>query len=127
MFHFLLYVAKRLSSINFREKQTILNQISNLTRVNLTHTLGAPLSHSQATFCLSFRFMDRATLPDYGAPHLVPHSRSCSATDFISSILSILFILSLRESGRYVHLLGRLVTRLAAYHIYGMWPVLSIA
>ena len=34
---------------------------------------------------------------------------------------------SLRESGRYVHLPGRSVTRLAAYHIYGMWLVLSNA
>jgi len=34
-------------------------------------------------------------------------------------------ILSLRESGRYVHLPGRSVTRLTAYHIYGMWLVLS--
>jgi len=48
----------------------------------------------------------------------------CSAT---SSILSILFILSLRHSGRYVHLPGRSVTRLTAYHIYGMWLVLSNA
>ena len=35
--------------------------------------------------------------------------------------------LSLRESGRYVHLPGRSVTRLTAYHIYGMWLVLSNA
>ena len=35
--------------------------------------------------------------------------------------------LSLRESGRYVHLPGRLVTRLTAYHIYGMWLVHSNA
>ena len=35
--------------------------------------------------------------------------------------------LSLRESGRYVHLPGRSVTRLATYHIYGMWLVLSKA
>ena len=33
--------------------------------------------------------------------------------------------LSLRESGRYVHLPGRSVTRLTTYHIYGMWLVLS--
>src|SRR6185437_5784335 len=46
LFHFLLYVAKGSSSLNFREKQTILNRISNLARVNLRHTLGVLSSHS---------------------------------------------------------------------------------
>src|SRR6185369_6727515 len=68
MFHFLLYVAKGSSSLNFREKWTILNQISNLARVNLTHTLGALTSDSKATICLSFRFMDMASLPGYSEP-----------------------------------------------------------
>ena len=40
MFHFLLYVAKGSSSLNIHEKRTILNRISNLSWVNLTHTLG---------------------------------------------------------------------------------------
>ena len=40
-------------------------------------------------------------------------------------VTSIFDFLSLRESGRYVHLPGRSVTRLTAYHIYGMWLVLS--
>ena len=71
MFHFLLYVAKVSSSLNIREKRTILNRISNPCKVNLTHTLGALLSHSKATFGFSFRFVDRATLPDYRAPLLV--------------------------------------------------------
>ena len=130
MFHFLLYVAKGSSSLNIREKRMILNRISNLARVNLTHTLGAPLSHSQATFSLSFRFMDRATLPDYRAPHLVPHNHSCSATLFnrapTSSHIHFIHPIPKREWGK-VHLQGRLVTRLAAYHIYGMWLVLSNA
>ena len=39
-----------------------------LARINLAHTLGALTSHSQATVCLSFRFMDRATLPGYSEP-----------------------------------------------------------
>ena len=43
----------------------------NPCKVNLTHTLGAPLIHSKATFGFSFRFMDKATLPDYRAPLLV--------------------------------------------------------
>jgi hypothetical protein len=55
----LLYVAKGSSSLNLREKWTILNQISNLTRVNLTHTLGTSNDRSEATVCLSFRFVDQ--------------------------------------------------------------------
>ena len=61
-------MAKGSSSLNFCEKRTILNRISNLARVNLTHTLRALTSHSKATVCLSFRFMDRATLPGYSEP-----------------------------------------------------------
>ena len=68
MFLSLLYVAKGSSILNFREKRTILNRISNHARVNLTHTLGALTSHSQATICLSFRFMDRTTLLGYSEP-----------------------------------------------------------
>ena len=112
LFHFLLYVAKGSSSLKFSKKRTILNRISNLARVNLTHTLGAPMSHSQATVCFSFWFMDSATLPDYSEPDPLC-SRSCCNIN--------LKFLSLRESGGYVHLPGRSVTRLAAYHIYGMW------
>ena len=63
MFLFLLYVAKGTSSLNIREKRTILNRISNLAMVNLTHTLGALTSHSQATVCFSFRFMDQRHSP----------------------------------------------------------------
>ena len=63
MFHFLLYVAKGSSSLNFREKQMILNRISNLARVNLTHMLGVPSSHSQATVGFSFRFVDQGHSP----------------------------------------------------------------
>ena len=59
MFHFLLYVAKGSSNLNIREKWTILNQISTLARVNLTHTLGALTRYSQATVGFSFRFMDQ--------------------------------------------------------------------
>ena len=67
LFHFLLYAAKGLSSLIHCGRRTILNRNSNLARINLTHMLGAPSSHSQATFGFSFRFMDRFTLPDYRA------------------------------------------------------------
>ena len=50
---------------------------------NLAHTSGIPSGHSQTTVCLSFRLVDRNTLPDYRAPRstrarstLVPRSRS---------------------------------------------------
>jgi hypothetical protein len=53
-------VTKGSSSLNLREKQTILNRISNLARVNLTHTLGTPKGHSEATVCLLFRLVDQS-------------------------------------------------------------------
>jgi hypothetical protein len=55
----LLYVAKGSSSLNLREKRMILNQISNLARVNLTHTLGTFNDRSEATVCLLFRLVDQ--------------------------------------------------------------------
>jgi hypothetical protein len=55
----LLYVAKGSSSLNLREKRTILNRILDLARVNLTHTLGTSNDRSEATVCLSFRLVDQ--------------------------------------------------------------------
>jgi hypothetical protein len=55
----LLYVAKGSSSLNLREKWTILNRISNLARVNLTHTLGTSTDGSEATVYLSFQLVDQ--------------------------------------------------------------------
>ena len=63
MFYFLLYVAKVSSSLNIREKRTILNRISNHARVNVTHTLGALSSHSKATIYFSFWVMDQGHSP----------------------------------------------------------------
>ena len=37
-------------------------------KVNLTHTFGTPSGRSQTTVNLSFRLVDRVTLPDYRAP-----------------------------------------------------------
>ena len=56
-------MVKRSSNLNFSEKRTILNRISNLARVNLTHTLGVPSSHSQATICFSFWVVDQRHSP----------------------------------------------------------------
>ena len=67
MFHFLLYVTKRLSNLNIREAAEQFEPNFNPCKVNLTHTLGAPLGHSQATVGFTFRFMDRDTFPDYRA------------------------------------------------------------
>ena len=75
-------------------------KIFNLARINLAHMLGALTSHSQATVCFSFRFMDRATLPDYREPDPLC-TRSCCAT--YHNFQHKFNFLSLRESGRYVH------------------------
>ena len=120
LFLFLLYVAKGSSSLIHREKRTILNRNSNLAKINLAHT---HLEYCRVTpkqpFTSHSGSCIRATLPDYREP---PHLCSRSvATSFNKNFLS------LRESGRYVHLPGRSVTRLTAYHIYGMWLVLSNA
>jgi hypothetical protein len=56
-------VAEGSSSLNFREKWTTLNRISKLARVNLTHTLRALTSHSQATVGFSFQFRDQCHSP----------------------------------------------------------------
>ena len=50
---------------------TVRTEFQSLQGKPNTHTLGALLSHSKATFGFSFRFVDRATLPDYRAPLLV--------------------------------------------------------
>jgi hypothetical protein len=62
-FLLLLYVAKGSSSLNLREKRTILNQIQPC-KVNLTHTLGTSNDDSKATVCLSFRLVDSSTTSD---------------------------------------------------------------
>jgi hypothetical protein len=52
-------VAEGISNLNLREKRTILNRISILARVNLTHTLGTSKDHSEATVSLIFWVMDQ--------------------------------------------------------------------
>jgi hypothetical protein len=56
----LLYVAKGSSSLNLREKRTIPESNFNPCKVNLTHTLGTPIGHSEATVCLSFRVVEQS-------------------------------------------------------------------
>jgi hypothetical protein len=53
----LLYVVKGSSSLNLREKWTIIESNFSLARVNLTHTLGTSNDSSEATVCLSFRLV----------------------------------------------------------------------
>ena len=86
---------------------------------NLVHTSGTPSGHSQTTVDLSFRLVDSATLPDYRAPrpNLVPRSRSVAQHKNKTY--------PYWESERYIHSPVQSATRLAAYHIYGMWLVLS--
>ena len=72
----LLCVAKRSSSPELWEANDS-NRIFYPGQVDLTHTFGTPSGRSQTTVCLSFRLVDRNTLPDYRAPrsNLVPPSR----------------------------------------------------
>jgi hypothetical protein len=46
-------MAEGISSLNFRERRTILNRVSTL-QGKPTHTLGTPTGRSEATVCLSF-------------------------------------------------------------------------
>jgi len=79
----LLCVAKRSSSLISSWEADDSESKFNLARINLAHTSGIPSGHSQTTVDLSFRLVDRNTLPDYRAPRstrarstLVPRSRS---------------------------------------------------
>ena len=118
LFYFLLYVAKGSSSLSICEKRTILNRISNLARVNLTHAWSTIDSLPSNRLLL---------IPVHGSGPFSPTTENHHI--FVVAVLqhNIYIFLSLRESGRYVHLLGRSVTRLTAYHIYSMWLVLSNA
>jgi hypothetical protein len=58
-FLLLLYVVKGSSSLNLREKRTILNRIQPC-KVNLAHTLGTSNDSSEATICLSFQLVDQS-------------------------------------------------------------------
>jgi hypothetical protein len=60
MLLFLLYVAEGISSLNLREKRTIPESNFNPCKVNLTHTLGTPTGHSEATVSLIFRVIDQS-------------------------------------------------------------------
>jgi hypothetical protein len=105
-----------------------LNRISNLARVNLTHTLGTPKGRSEATVCLSFRLVDQChhkRLQD----HTHFQSAGCTSVARLQNPYSWLpsntySYTSNKVTKRskymwwgYVHFSGRLVTRLTAYHI----------
>jgi hypothetical protein len=122
----LLNVAKGSNSLNLHEKRTILNRVSKLAMVNLTHTLGTSNDRSEATVCLSFRLMDQ-----YHHKRLYDHIRTqmcrtyvCSATTWSYSCplcrtysrTSVhVQKTKLRVVG-YAHSSGWSVTRLTAYH-----------
>ena len=73
----LLCVADQLSSLISSWEVDDSESKFNLARINLAHTSGTPSGHSQTTIYLSFRLVDRVTLPGYRAPrsNLVPPSR----------------------------------------------------
>jgi hypothetical protein len=82
----LLYVAKGSSSLNLCEKRTIPESNFNPCKVNLTHTLGTPTGHSEATVCLSFRVMEKChhkRLQDYTHIQCTGHTSTARLYDCI--------------------------------------------
>jgi hypothetical protein len=138
-------VAKESSSLNLREKQTILNRISKPCKANLTHTLGTSNDCSKATVCLSFRLMDQihrkglqdhthiqcagrtsvARLHDRTPIHLCEtyayNVHDCRTySHLLWNVLPHVGACAknqITSGGRYVHSSGRLVIRRTAYHI----------
>jgi hypothetical protein len=123
----LLYVAKGSSSLNLREKRTILNQISQPCK-------GNPNSHTW-NIQWSFRSNRLPFIPTRGlvppqatvGPYAHPMSRTyvCSVTTWLYSCplcetysrTSVHVKNQITSGGGYVHSSGQLVTRLTAYHI----------
>jgi hypothetical protein len=124
----LLYVAKGSSSLNLREKQTILNRISKPCK-------GKPNSHAWS-IQWSFRsnrlpfFPTRGSVPPQATvgPYAHPMCRTyvCSATTWpysyplcrtYSRTSVCMQKTKLRVVGGFVHSSGWSVTRLTAYHI----------
>jgi hypothetical protein len=130
-------VAEGISSLNLREKQTILNRIQpckgkpnshawNLQRLFRSNRLpfipGRGIGPPQATVgpCahqLCRTYVRSATTWPYSCPLRGTYSR-----------ISVREKNQITSGGRYVHLPGRLATRLTALpYIRGMWLVLSNA
>jgi hypothetical protein len=120
-------VAKGISSLNLREKRTILNRIPPC-KVNLTHTLGTPTGCSEATVSLIFRVMDQGhhkRLQDRTHTNCAGHTSAAQLHDhvFLSALQNVLPHVGACEHKikiewwRHVHLPGHSGTRLTAYHI----------
>ena len=123
LFHFLLYAAKGLSSLISSWEADDSESKFNLARINLTHTLEAPSSHFQATLTFLSGLWIGSLSPTTGLQG--PPVSGPPLSLEVVVLRNIKINLSLRESGRYIHSPVQSATRLAAYHIYGMWLVLS--
>jgi hypothetical protein len=103
-------------------------EFHNLARANLTHTLGTSNDCSEATVCLTFRLVDQIhhkRLQDH--THIQCAGRTSVARLHDRTPVALQHVFPHVEAsnrkkpnasgGRYVHLPGRLITRLTAYHI----------
>jgi hypothetical protein len=131
--HFLLSVVKGISSLSPRERRTIRIEFKPC-KVNLTHTLRIPTGRSKQPFAFHSGSWIRSTTSDCRTVRTPNVCRTyvCSATTkpvFLSAMQNVLPHVGAWEEpnyssgGSYVHLPGRLVTRLTAYHI--SWYVAS--
>jgi hypothetical protein len=120
-------VAEGISSLNLREKRTILNRISKSCK-------GKPNSHAW-NIQWSFRSNHLPFIPTRGSgppqvavgsyAHPMCRTYICSATTWLYSCplcgtysrMSVRVKNQITSGGRYVHSSGQLVTRLTAFHI----------
>ena len=118
LFHFLLYVAK-----GIKQSQT-LGETDDFES-NFQPCKDKPSTHAWST--VESLPSDRLLLIlVHGSGPLSPTIENHHI--FVVALLQHKLTSYLYERvGVYVHLLGRSVTRLTAYHIYGMWLVLSNA
>jgi hypothetical protein len=126
-------VAEGISSLNPREKRTILNRISTLQGKPNTHAWNIQRSF-QATVSLIFQVMDRGhhkRLQDHTHTNCAGHMSVARLHDpvFLSALQNVLPLIGACkhkikvEWWRRVHLSGHSGTRLTAYHI--SWHVAS--
>jgi hypothetical protein len=120
-------VAEGINSLSFRERRTILNRISNLARVNPTHTLGMSKDRSEATVSLIFRVMDQGhhkRLQDRTHTNCAGHTsvarlHDCTPVCYAERTPTRWCVCTTETKiikwWRHVHLPGQSGTRLTAY------------
>jgi hypothetical protein len=124
-FHFLLSAVKGISSLNPRERRMIRIEFLTLQGKPSTYArkIQRPIPSNRLPFIPGRGSGPQATVGPYA--HQLCRTYVCSATTkpvFLSAKYNVLPHVGAWENqktsgGRYVHLPGRLVTRLTAYHI----------